>query len=302
MPTGQYPTTTMATNPALASPGDRLSFTLFIAVVFHATLIFGVGFTTPDPGEKQRSLDITIAHHPSEQTPEEADFLAQSDQQGSGDQDEKQEVTTDETAEFSDRDIVKVQQQLPTTRDRTERTTQHLVVTTQAVSPEQAPTLVEEENQPTPLPEAEEEVIDELSQEIASLQARFDQQRQAYAKRPRITTLTSVSAKAHYEALYLDAFRREVEEMGTRHFPQEALTRQQFGDVRLVVSLLPDGSLHDIEIAGSSGFGFLDQAAVRSVRLASPFAPFTKEMRQQTDILEIIRTWRFDRHRQLTSR
>jgi len=37
----------------------------------------------------------------------------------------------------------------------------------------------------------------------------------------------------------------------------------------------------------------LDNAALRIVRLAAPYAPFTGEL-MDIDVLEIIRTWRFE--------
>jgi protein TonB len=92
-----------------------------------------------------------------------------------------------------------------------------------------------------------------------------------------------------------------VEETGTRHFPQKALSEGIFGNVRLAVQLKPNGTVESIDITQSSGHPFLDQAAIQSVRLAAPFAPFTDEMRRNIDLLEIIRTWRFDSRERLTS-
>ena len=43
----------------------------------------------------------------------------------------------------------------------------------------------------------------------------------------------------------------------------------------------------------SSGSKLLDDAAIRIVRIAAPFNPLTEEMKKDTDILEIIRIWRF---------
>ena len=54
-----------------------------------------------------------------------------------------------------------------------------------------------------------------------------------------------------------------------------------------------DGNLEDIEILSSSGHAVLDQAAIKIVRLAAPFAAFPAPLRATTDKLEIIRTWQF---------
>ena len=56
-----------------------------------------------------------------------------------------------------------------------------------------------------------------------------------------------------------------------------------------------DGSLEAVEVSRSSGKQVLDEAAIRIVRLAAPYAPFPPELAQDTDILSITRTWSFTR-------
>jgi len=63
--------------------------------------------------------------------------------------------------------------------------------------------------------------------------------------------------------------------------------------VRLAVTIRADGSLANVSVTRSSGHAVLDQAAQRIVHLAAPFEPFTLDMRQEYDQLEIIRTWQF---------
>ncbi|MCK5875329.1 MAG: energy transducer TonB [Alcanivoracaceae bacterium] len=283
------------------SAADRLSFMLFLALAFHAVLILGLGFAPEDPGAAARTIEVTIAQQLSETEPEDADFIAQANQQASGDLDEKREVTTTEQSPFDSQTIAQVNLQSPSTLNPDPAPVQRVTLTTQGVSSRKAPVKVDKPTPPKPLPKSNRESDAAMSEEIASLQARLDAQKQAYAKRPRVHHLTSVSAKAHYEALYLDSFRRAVEEIGTRNFPQKALNEGIFGNVRLAVQLKPNGSVDKIEVTLSSGHRFLDEAAIQSVRLAAPFAPFPDEMRQNVDILEIIRTWRFDSRERLTS-
>ena len=68
-----------------------------------------------------------------------------------------------------------------------------------------------------------------------------------------------------------------------------------------MVAILPDGSLKEVELLESSGHQVLDDAAVRIVRLSAPYAPFPDELRQSTDVLEIIRTWQFRKNSSLRS-
>ena len=281
--------------------GDRLGFTLFLALAVHGVLLFGVGFAPEEPRAAPNSLDVTLAMHRADDAPEEADFIAQANQVGSGTEEDKSELTTTEEAPFSDPDSRQVQLQEPTARQPTPVTRQKIIVT-RARSERDIASEQQDRNQDDPRRKADQDNVDELSREIASLQARLDKQKQAYAKRPRVRRLTSVSAKAHYEAAYIEAFRRKVEATGTRHFPRRALDSNTFGGVRLMVALRRDGGIEEVEVLQSSGHDFLDQAAVQSVRLAAPFEPFTQDMRERMDVLEIIRTWKFDANRRGSSK
>jgi protein TonB len=141
----------------------------------------------------------------------------------------------------------------------------------------------------------------ERSLEIASLEARLDKQRQIYAKRPRIKRLTSLSTVSSADAFYLNSWRRKIEGIGNLNYPDEARRRKLYGSLRLMVAVLPDGSLNEVALLETSGHQTLDDAAIRIVRLAAPFAPFPDELRQSTDVLEIIRTWQFRKNSSLRS-
>ena len=139
------------------------------------------------------------------------------------------------------------------------------------------------------------------SLEIASLEARLDEQRQLYAKRPRIKRLTSMAAAASADAFYLNSWRRKIERIGNLNYPAEARRNRLYGSLRLQVTVLPDGGLKEVIVLKSSGHRVLDQAAIDIVKLAAPFAPFSDELRQTTDELLIIRTWQFRKNSSLRS-
>jgi len=48
-----------------------------------------------------------------------------------------------------------------------------------------------------------------------------------------------------------------------------------------------------VRLIYSSGQKVLDKAAIRIVRMSAPFAPFPENIRKETDILDITRTWQF---------
>ena len=124
------------------------------------------------------------------------------------------------------------------------------------------------------------------------MRAELRRLRQLYSKLPDVLRMTSASAKSADEARYMHYFENRIEQVGNVNYPQQALTEKIFGRVQLLVVLLADGSIQRIEVLRSSGTRVLDQAAVRSVQLASPFAPFPDELRQHDEI-HIIRTWQY---------
>lgn len=127
---------------------------------------------------------------------------------------------------------------------------------------------------------------------MASLKAKLDHLQRDYSRAPRVLRVTSVTTKAAAEAPYLDYWETLVEQVGNQHYPEEARRQRVFGSLRLAVRLRPDGSVEQVEVLASSGHRVLDLAAIRTIRLAAPFAPFPPEL-AHWDRLEIIRTWQF---------
>jgi protein TonB len=134
--------------------------------------------------------------------------------------------------------------------------------------------------------------------EAAKLQARISQQWEEYQKRPR-REFVGASAKSYAFARYVEDWVAKVERVGNLNYPEAARRQSIYGSLRLSVSIFADGRVEKIEVDKSSGSRLLDQAAIRIVELASPFAAFSREMRETADILSITRTWTFTRSDQL---
>ena len=69
----------------------------------------------------------------------------------------------------------------------------------------------------------------------------------------------------------------------------------------LTVAIRADGSVDNIEVDRSSGHRILDAAAVKIVSMSAPFADFPPDIRRDTDILYITRTWTFTKGDALVS-
>lgn len=282
---------------------DKFSIALFIAISFHALMVMIIGFDFELPSPKSKTLEVTLVQHTTK-APVEADFIAQANQQASGTELRKQKLTTTENARFLSDTIQEISPPVQPQLASAEPIDEPSLLATR--NQEAVFEIINEsENEPKTLEEkfrGETQIPSHISNDIATLEALLDQQRQAYAKRPRIRRLTSVSAKAAIDAQYLDDWRRRIERIGNIHYPEEAKRNHLYGELRLAVIIQPNGYVDDIEVLHSSGIRVLDDAAMRIVRLAEPFQVFPSELKKEVDKLEIIRTWRFVPGNQLQSR
>ncbi|MEQ8690613.1 MAG: energy transducer TonB [Pseudomonadales bacterium] len=269
---------------------DRFNFALFLALSLHALLILGVGFSSDANQFETTSIDVTLALTSDLNAPEDADFMAATNQLGSGTEAEAMEMTTTETANFHNNQFAEVFAQPDPTPEQ--QLQQDQLVTTISEAELQAPTetevLTEEQN--TPETEFNRE---QLVQEIASLEARIAQEQQALARMPRTKRINSASTKSAAEASYLDMWRQKCERIGAINYPAGQLQ----GQVLILVSILADGSLEEVRVLQSSGHRELDQAALTTVRQAAPFQPFNLDMRKAYDRLEFTRWWQFSKVR-----
>lgn len=290
----------MSATAAAVSSGDRLSFTLFVALAFHAILIFGVVFTAPRI-ELPQVMEVTLAQHRSDSADKNADFLAQANQRGSGTLDKAALITSPHQSRFHDSAIneIQPQEQLAAQQASDARRRQLLTTTAKSERKHDNRKTSEQRDEQTEIRDSQLAMAWQ-SDEISSLEARLAAKKQAYAKRPKVRTVSTVATRQDRDAAYIDAFRSRVEEIGNKNYPQEARRRKQEGNVRLMVAILPTGRVKEIVVLKSSGYPLLDEAAKQSVRLAEPFQPFPAAIRRDTDILQIIRTWKFA-EQQLTS-
>lgn len=123
------------------------------------------------------------------------------------------------------------------------------------------------------------------------LQAQIDRQIDEYQKRPRKKFIGANTAEYRF-AQYEEDWRVKIERIGTLNYPPEARGRV-YGNLRLTVSIRADGNVESIELDRSSGLKVLDAAAFKIVRMATPFAVFPPDIRRDTDLLIITRTWFF---------
>lgn len=265
----------------------RLRNAVLLAAAVHAALLLGVAFRPDSNAYQTPQIEVTLATRPGER-PDEARHLAQADQQGSGEAADVDLLTSPDNALSSEGDAGP-QALLEPREAATEPSTE--AVTTSAAARLVTAEEVREEEQ-LALPGVSPEV-DKLTRELATLEAQLDEQSRNYARMPRVRRLTGVSTQQSVDAAYLLDWQRRAEAVGNKYYPEASVRYGLYGSLRLLAVIRYDGSLEDIRVLSSSGYAVLDEAAVKTVRMAAPYAPFPPQLRATTDKLEIIRTWTY---------
>lgn len=273
---------------------------LLIAVSAHLFAIIGINFSPESPKPiPEKIIEITLAKRPEPEKPESADFIAQANQKASGEQNkinppEPESKTIASSSPIQEQSIVTTVESQPQPSPTLPKKARQ-ILTTAKKSPHQAPEESSEQPKPTPKPAVPKTSLLARSLAITNLQADIENHHAAISNKPRIRRLTSSSTKKREDALYLEQWKQKVERVGNLNYPQQAMQNKIYGSLRLLVAIKPDGVIKSIEILQSSGHDLLDNAAINIVKLAAPFPPFPVEMKKNTDILEIIRTWKFEK-------
>ncbi len=277
---------------------DRRSRVLTAAVgaslLLHA-IFLSVHFKFPSElrwKSANQPLDVILVNAKSRQRPGKAEALAQNNLDGGGDTDQERRAKTPLPVidpPVPGRNLTQAQRRV---RELEAQQRKLLAQTRQSparVAPEAAPRAPSEQ----PTPQVSGRDLADLSLAAMRLQAQIDRQVEAYQKRPRKKFLGASAVEYRY-AQYEEDWRIKVERVGTVNYPAAARGKY-YGNLRMTVTLRPDGNVESIELDRSSGLKVLDDAAFRIVRMASPYAAFPSDIRRETDLLVITRTWFFGR-------
>lgn len=281
------------------APADRFGIALVGAAVTHTIVILGVSFASPEATDNRLpNLDITLVQTKSDKAPRDPQLLAQANQDGGGDTD-RDEIASSPlpTQELGDRN-----NDVPTAQRRQETQTVKMAAVEDYMTQRLAKhkiALSQPQTQQTPTPPQEERtgVLEDPSiNERARLSAEIARSWQEYQKRPRRKFLNARTQEYKY-AEYVDAWRAKVERVGNLNYPDQARREGLAGSLLLDVAVNADGSVNAVRVFRSSGNKVLDDAAVRIVELASPFPAFPPDIRRDSEILHITRTWKFNENR-----
>lgn len=272
---------------------ERLGVTAFISLVAHIVIILGIGFTLPKIAatpELSNTLEILLVNAPNYQEAEDADFIAQHDSLGGGEAETVAQSpipfepdTQDSAASQANTQQAEIQSPDIQTTDGVEFSAP--TVSTETTS---SPTT----NVPTPDTTSDGTAAAAAAAERRRLIAQISQRWQEYQKKPRRTFL-SPSAKSDAAANYMAMWREQVESVGNENYPDQARQQKISAELIIDVAINPDGSINQVNLVKRSAYPFLNDAAIRFIELASPFAPFPEELKATTDIIHITRSFHF---------
>lgn len=289
-------------NKAVVTASDRLGLTLFLAVSLHAIVILGISFSSTDKPERSElinTLDITLVHHQSKDAPDEPDYLAQANQLGGGNTKEKVRAKSPDSKSSMLQNPGLTENTRNPSVTKKSKSIQKKVLTANK-SDFKISNLVKTPDKPKKKKASALELI-QRSREIARLSAQNQEFWLAYGKRPDPKYLHANTQK-HVDAAYLLAWTRKVEKIGNLNYPDDARRKRLSGSLILEVRLKPNGSLNEIKLLQSSGHKTLDDAAIRIVNLAAPYAKIPDEVLGKRTELRIVRTWAFTSDNKLFSR
>ena len=279
----------VAAPPPRIGERERLSATVVLSLLLHGLLILGVGFALDSAAPVMPTLDVILSQARNALTPEQADFLAQANNQGGGEDDKAVRPRDSQTGDLARPEPGLAPRELRAQSPSPAPPPEARVVSSTAgqasvPQPESVP-----EAATTPLPRGNRHVPQDVA--MARLAAEIHANTRLYARRPS-RKFVSASTREYAWAAYLRTWVDRVERVGNLNYPDEARRRRMRGTVVINVGIRRDGSVENAEIVRSSGVPLLDSSALRIARLAEPYPPLPPT-EEDPDILNVVRTWQF---------
>lgn len=271
-------------------PGSqRLWAAIAFSVAVHG-VVLSLHFQFPDAARamQEKALDIILVNAKSARKPADKQALAQANLDGGGNTDENRRAKTPlppTQLQTTGAEIEQMQRRVQELESRQQQ------LLSQARSVRKAAIAQNGQDTPTPANNVTGFDLAESARAMARLEGEIGKSVDEYSKRPRKKFIGARTEEYRF-AQYIEDWRQKVERIGTLNYP-EAARGKLYGALVLTVSINADGSVGRVDINRSSGHKVLDEAARRIVQMASPYSAFPPDIRRDTDILEITRTWYF---------
>jgi periplasmic protein TonB len=286
---------------ALASPrhDKLLTYALGGSLLVHA-VILAIHFSPFDLRQmidRGPPLEVALVNAKTTARPTKADILAQANLDGGGNTDADRRARTPLPVlplNNPDQQVAVATQKVETLEQQT-RELMTQIRAAPVIAVQQRPVDAADK---TELPTANE--LMQRTLEAMKLEAQIAKDMETYQKRPK-RRFVGARAEEYRFARYVEDWRLKVERVGNLNYPVAAREQRLYGSLLLTVSIRSDGSVENIDINRGSGNRILDAAAVKIVEMSAPFASFPADIKRDTDILHITRTWTFTKGDELVS-
>jgi protein TonB len=276
-----------------ASVDDRLTVMLVLAGLFHLIVILGVSFSVASQDDKGAvpTLEVLLVSDalPESLRNDQARYLSQRTQQGAGNTQDssRSKMPTpsnspiDSPGEYEGRPL----------QDAVRGPTGGESAAVTSSGEARRARYMADGEQPVALaPDTPRQLLAGAETNLPSAEDDAELNIKGPARRELLVTPSTRESGA---AVYMDAWRRKVERVGTLNFPNQARRKGMTGNPVVEVALAADGRLMNVRVRRSSGYPELDQAAIEILRLSTPFEPFSRELARRYDVLRFAYEWQF---------
>src|SRR5437773_4679103 len=272
---------------------DRLlAITLAASIVLHA-VVLALKFSPFELSALDRNgppLEVALVNAKSKSKPTKAEILAQANLDGGGNTDANRRAKT--PLPVLPRDSANNELAVATQKvEQLEKQARELMAQLRA-APAIAPPVAKPTDAPDPMDLPSSNELMQRTLEAMRLEAQIAKDMDAYQKRPK-RRFVGARAEEYRFARYVEDWRSKVERVGNMNYPEAARVNKLYGSLVLTVSIRSDGTIENVEVNKPSGKRILDAAAVKIVEMGAPYAPFPADIKRDTDILYITRTWTF---------
>ena len=275
------------------------TYALGASIVLHAVLL-AVRFHPFDLSKLHDSapaLEVALVNAKSTSKPTKADILAQANLDGGGNTEAQRKAKTPLPA--MQKAGISGEVAVATRRiEALEIEAKELMTRINGAPTPQAVPKPLETPEPVVQPTASE--LAQRTLEAMRMEARIAKDIETYQQRPK-RRFVGARAEEYRFARYVEDWRAKIERVGNLNYPEAARELKLYGSLLITVSIRSDGSVENVEINRSSGHKVLDAAATRIVEMSAPFAAFPPDIKRDTDVLHITRTWMFTKGDELRS-
>ena len=275
----------------LPPANDRMLTTVFVAALFHGIVILGVTFSAPKSGGHDApALEVVLVNNqtPSVKSNPNAQYVAQRTQLGTGNMLQGGQTRIPKSSQRSlDRPGIPGGDGL-SAQEASQQFGDEEVVVSRAPSVRvlyfAATAAVKEAAKAPELQEKKPDLAMAANDDGIELRLRGAAKKSLWI---------AADTRESDVAVYLDSWRRKIERVGTMNFPNVARRKNLSGTPVIEVTIGADGKLLDTRVRRSSGHAEIDEAAMRILKLASPYDPFPRDLNARHDQIRIAYEWQF---------